>query len=161
MALSYAVRRILVRDSIYTRKLALRGHTMPEALQANLHFVRRASGIMDTMFVVANVSQTMADVGKTANGEAPRALVVTGREENIIGVIIRDQCPPDRHFPSSDKLESIALKDFVTISPDALFAEVLSEMHFQRASVARVVTPASSNGASQHKSLEAGLDLFG
>ena len=175
VALSYAVRRMLVRDSIYTRKLALRGHTMPEALQANLHFVRRASGIMDKTFVVANVSQSMADVGETADGEAPRTLVVTGREENIIGVIIRDQCSLANHFPSSDKLESIARKDFVTISPDAPFAEVLSAMHVKRASVALVVTPASSNGESQHafrvegvitehclvESLEAGLDLFG
>jgi hypothetical protein len=83
--------------------------------------------------------------------------------------------PPDSHLLASDKLESIARKDFVTISPDAPFAEVLSAMHFQRASVALVVTPASSNGASQHavkvegvitehclvESSEAGLDLFG
>ena len=93
---------MLVRDSIYTRKLALRGHTMPEALQANLHFVRHASGIMDKTFVVANVSQTMADVS------------------------------------SSDKLESIARKDFVVISPDAPFSEILSAMHFKRAPVALV-----------------------
>ena len=29
VALSYGVRRMLVRDSIYTRKLMLRGHTCP------------------------------------------------------------------------------------------------------------------------------------
>lgn len=169
VALSCAVRRILVRDSIYTRKLALRGHAMPEAPQANLHFVRRASGIMDKAFVVANVSQTLADVG-----EAPRTPVVTCREENIIGVTILERCLPNR-FLSSDKLKSTARKDFVTIRPDAPFAEILSAMHFEHTSVALVVTPASSNGGSQHAvkvegvitehclvdSLEAGLDLFG
>ena len=175
VALSYAVRRMLVHDSIYTRKLALRGHAMPEALQANLHFVRRASGIMDKTFAVVSVSQTAADVAKTSTGEAPGVLVVTGREENIIGVIIRDQCFPNGHVVSSDKLESIARKDFVTVSLEASFAEILSAMHFKHASVALVVTPASSNGGSQHavkvegvitehclvESLEAGLELFG
>jgi CIC family chloride channel protein len=35
VALSYGVRRMLMRDNIYTRRLALRGHNVPEALQTN------------------------------------------------------------------------------------------------------------------------------
>jgi CIC family chloride channel protein len=175
VALSYAVRRMLVRDSIYTRKLALRGHTMPEALQTNLHFVRRASGIMDKDFAMANGSQTIAEVGNASTGELPRALVVTSREENIIGVITRDQCFPNGHVVSSDKLECIARKDYVMVSSEAPFTEILALMRLQHASVALVAAPKSSNDGSRHtakvegvitehrlvESLEAGLDLFG
>jgi CIC family chloride channel protein len=35
VAASYAVRRSIIRDSIYTRKLTLRGESVPEALRAD------------------------------------------------------------------------------------------------------------------------------
>jgi CIC family chloride channel protein len=35
VAASYAVRRSIIRDSVYTRKLTLRGETVPEALRAD------------------------------------------------------------------------------------------------------------------------------
>jgi CIC family chloride channel protein len=37
VALSYGVRRLLSRQSIYTLKLVRRGHYMPEALRADFH----------------------------------------------------------------------------------------------------------------------------
>lgn len=46
VAISYGVRKSLIHDSIYTRKLALRGETVPETMRADLHFGRPASSIM-------------------------------------------------------------------------------------------------------------------
>jgi chloride channel protein, CIC family len=46
VAISYGVRRILVADSIYTRKLTLRGEYVPEGLRADVQFSRRAAEIM-------------------------------------------------------------------------------------------------------------------
>lgn len=46
VAMSYGVRRILVTDSIYTRKLTLRGDAVPAALRADVHFSRLAKQIM-------------------------------------------------------------------------------------------------------------------
>ena len=46
VAISYAVRRSLIRDSIYTRKLALRGASVPETMRADIHFSRRVEEVM-------------------------------------------------------------------------------------------------------------------
>ena len=46
VAISYAVRRSLISDSIYTRKLTLRGESIPETMRADIPFSRRAADIM-------------------------------------------------------------------------------------------------------------------
>lgn len=46
VAISYAVRRGLIEDSIYTRKLSLREESVPEAMRADVSFSRRAASIM-------------------------------------------------------------------------------------------------------------------
>lgn len=46
VAVSYAVRRSLMRDSIYTRKLTLRGESAPEAMRADVQLDRRTRDIM-------------------------------------------------------------------------------------------------------------------
>ena len=43
VAISYGLRRSVIRDSIYTRKLVLRGDPVPESLRADLQFTRRAA----------------------------------------------------------------------------------------------------------------------
>ena len=46
VAISYGVRRALIKDSIYTRKLTLRGESVPETLRADIVFSRRAADLM-------------------------------------------------------------------------------------------------------------------
>lgn len=46
VAISYGVRRSLITDSIYTRKLTLRGEYVPETMRADVQLSRRAAGIM-------------------------------------------------------------------------------------------------------------------
>lgn len=46
-SLAYGVRRALLRDSIYTMKLARRGHIIPEALQTNLYLMHSARELLD------------------------------------------------------------------------------------------------------------------
>jgi CIC family chloride channel protein len=162
VALSYAVRRMLVRDSIYTRKLALRGHIMPEALQANFHFVRRAAGIADKQFVLAEGSEI---VSKTLSDESPAAVVVTDGHDQILGVVL-----PGHGGNSFSKLGSAAQTDYVIIGPEASLLDVLSAMRVKHASVALVSRSNNSRQASkiqgvitEHRLVEAlgeGTELF-
>lgn len=46
VAVSYGLRRILIKDSIYTRKLTLRGQAVPEFMRADVYFSRRARDLM-------------------------------------------------------------------------------------------------------------------
>ena len=68
VALSYGVRRMCIRDSIYTRKLTLRGHNVPEALETNFNLLRRASGIMDKYFVLARGSESIGQFAQASTG---------------------------------------------------------------------------------------------
>ncbi len=170
VALSYAVRRMLVRDSIYTHKLVLRGHTMPEALQTNLHFVRKAKGIMDQHFAVAKRTETIGQA--EASGQAPAAIVVTDGGENIVGVVVREECRAEPgSLRLSEPLEHLARTDYVVVSPIAPFLDVLSLMRSQHASVALVARANGTVRASQIEgvitkdrlvdSLGDAMDLFG
>ena len=46
VAISYGVRRSLIKDSIYTRKLTLRGESVPETMRADVQLARGAARIM-------------------------------------------------------------------------------------------------------------------
>ena len=46
VAISYAVRRSLIKDSIYTRKLTLRGESVPETMRADIQLSHGAARIM-------------------------------------------------------------------------------------------------------------------
>ena len=46
VAISYAVRRSLITDSIYTRKLTLRGESVPETMRADVQLSGGAARIM-------------------------------------------------------------------------------------------------------------------
>lgn len=155
VALSYAVRRMLVRESVYTRKLALRGHATPQALQANLHFVRPAAQIMEKHFAFAKASEKIA-----AGGES-WPLILTDGENNIAGVVVRDRgcdSPP------------AARSDYVFVKPEDVYLDILEALHSKNATVA-LVAPAGDEHAprkiqgviTEHRlleSLEEGLDLF-
>jgi CIC family chloride channel protein len=51
VAISYGVRKLLSPESIYTEKLARRGHLVPDALRASLIQVKCARDVMDNRFV--------------------------------------------------------------------------------------------------------------
>ena len=56
VTLSYGVGAALVAQSIYTLKLARRGKLVPQALQANFHYVRSARDVMETDVVTVSPS---------------------------------------------------------------------------------------------------------
>ncbi len=113
VAISFGVRRSLIADSIYTRKLTLRGEFVPETMRADVQLSRRAAGIMHPLspeelarVMAANkdgspqeyvtVPQTMSVwdvVAKMRASGAAVALVSCGdgpvSEANVKGVITR------------------------------------------------------------------------
>ena len=40
VAIAYAVRRLMIKDSVYTLKLTRRGHGIPDVFQTNLKVMR-------------------------------------------------------------------------------------------------------------------------
>ena len=62
VAISYGIRKLLSRESIYTQKLVRRGHVIPDSLRASLIQVKRAGDIMDTRFTVLPASLTFEEL---------------------------------------------------------------------------------------------------
>lgn len=150
VALSYAFRRILVKDSIYTRKLTLRGHMMPEALQTNFHSVRRASGIMDTNFMVAPGSETVGHLMRNSPDGIPATVLVTDENDKIQGVVVRDGYDLKvSRLDGAERLATIARSDYVTVVPGSVLPDILGTMHSKRASVALVSSDNGASGARQ------------
>ena len=57
VAIAYEVRKLFSQESIYTFKLVRRGHRMPEALETNAHFFRRARDLMNARIYLVPASQ--------------------------------------------------------------------------------------------------------
>ena len=74
VAVSYGVRRAVIRDSIYTRKLVLRGHPVPEALQTHVYLTSTAQSLMDTRIEKVAASETVEEFRKHPVGD-PSGLV--------------------------------------------------------------------------------------
>jgi chloride channel protein, CIC family len=77
-SMAYAVRKLIMDESIYTMKLRARGHAVPEGLQAAVLNARRVRDLMESGFVV---------VADGAEPPADAAIVVLAEQGMIAGVV--------------------------------------------------------------------------
>ena len=91
VAISYGVRTMLSKESIYTMKLARRGHVIPQGLQANFQQLRRAGDLMETHFMTLSASSPLKEVIRMAyeKKDVPAFLVENSNGE-ILGVVLKD-----------------------------------------------------------------------
>jgi CIC family chloride channel protein len=139
VALSYGVRKHLCNESIYTLKLARRGHYMPEALQTHFHQLKRANDIMDTHFGTVQASSTDEEFVRIALEQESVSIFLMEDEGRVVGVLAKDRalgCMAP--VGKSTTLYELAGKDFVTVSEDSTLFYVLARMRSNRASVALI-----------------------
>ena len=85
VAVSYGLRRVLLSESIYTMKLARRGHPMPWALQANAHLVRHVTEInLDDAIVVPGSTRCIDLVVSREDSEHEVVLTTDGRVSGVL-----------------------------------------------------------------------------
>jgi CIC family chloride channel protein len=172
VALSYGVRKALSRESIYTLKLARRGHRIPEALQASIHQLKRAGDVMDTLLMALPDSTTLGEFAQVASKHsAMSSFLVEDRNKRILGVVSRDVAlTTSNQVSPATTLGDIKSKDFVSVSEGATLSEVLEKMRYSNTSIALVTCGQSVVSMDDVKGLitkqhigEAmtdGLDLF-
>jgi chloride channel protein, CIC family len=138
VAVSYGVRRAIEKESIYTRKLVLRGHPVPEALQNSIYLARAARSLMDTRIETVPAAETVESfLSRPAQeGTAWFLLVEDGRVvgllPNTVGVASKTG--------AGTKLGELARRDFCFVREDALLASVCRSMSRQNASFALVTS---------------------
>jgi CIC family chloride channel protein len=139
VALSYGIRKLLSSESIYTMKLVRRGHYMPEALQTNLHHLKRARDVMETHFGVVPASSMLDEFAQMVSEQTTISWFLVEDLNGIAGVIAKDAAL-GALGPSAKtvRLGEIAHKDYITVAEDTTLFEVIARMRSSRASVALV-----------------------
>ena len=144
VALSYGVRKLLSKESIYTLKLARRGHYMPEALQTNFSDLKQAKDIMEIHFGTVLASSTLAEfAGIACKWPAPSTFLVENAN-HVLGIITRDAAlgALDQR-QQSIKLRDIMNTNYITAGERATLFDIIASMHANDASVALIT---SGNG---------------
>jgi CIC family chloride channel protein len=149
VALSYGVRKSLLQESIYTMKLARRGHSTPELLRANLEYLKKAKEIMDTRVLAASATTTIKEFSlQLRHDDSPRwFLVIDG--ERLIGVVpetIALRAGTEADLAST--LADVIIRNYVKVPEDATLFSVLSRMRKQKAAVALVVSGSEKSAAA-------------
>jgi CIC family chloride channel protein len=124
VAISYAVRRSLIKDSIYTRKLTLRGEPVPEAMRADVQLSGGAAKIMRPVspaalaaFVAAGEEGSREDY-VTVPGDASLWDVIAKMRANNASVALVTS--KDGQLAAADVRGLITRKDILdTLADDA------------------------------------------
>ncbi|HEX4146881.1 MAG TPA: chloride channel protein [Pirellulales bacterium] len=170
VALSYGVRKLLLRESIYTLKLARRGHDVPDALQANFYHLKKTRDVMDTHFIALPGSGTLDDFVRTAIQQPDVSCFLVNGPQGLIGFLTRESAlrPPDADHTLT--LADLADRSFVMVKGGTPLLEVMARMQRARVSVALV---ANDDGKSSESGIQGlvtrqqiasavidGMDLF-
>jgi CIC family chloride channel protein len=130
VALSYAVRKLLSKESIYSAKLVRRGHTLPEALHADFRRMRKARQIMETAVVVMRATTPLEEALSSLEQGITTSLIVFEDDEAALGGFV----PPEALVRASAKagghltLNDISKTAYGTIGQDATLFDVMSKM---------------------------------
>jgi CIC family chloride channel protein len=130
VALSYAVRKLLSKESIYSAKLVRRGHTLPEALHADFRRMRNARQIMETAVVVMRATTPLEEALSSLEQGITTSLIVFEDDEAALGGFV----PPEALVRASAKagghltLNDISKTAYGTIGQDATLFDVMSKM---------------------------------
>jgi chloride channel protein, CIC family len=140
VALSYGIRTRFTQQSIYTMKLAHRGHYIPAALQANLLHVRQARDLMEKAVVTISSADSL-DVLAVRSAEKPDVrwfLVV--EDGHVVGV-----APKDYALSATETVRrgwhsvaDVMRRDFILVREKETMDSVVARMHRQHTAVSVV-----------------------
>jgi CIC family chloride channel protein len=138
VAISYGLRRALWKWSIYTEKLALRNHFVPEALQANIHFMRPASELMDTSFKVVAAAGAARDLFKSRDGQEKVHWYLAADNDRVVSIVSEDRASAIAEESDATAAE-IGRRDFCTFRESAQLADIVRAMHDANCTLGLVV----------------------
>lgn len=154
VALSYGVRRLLSRQSIYTLKLVRRGHYMPEALRADFHQLQRARDVMDTHFATVDVSSTLDDLAHMAADDPKVSWFLVTEGNGVRGFVTKEAAlTPLCQLREAVSLGEIADSQYVNVVEDATLFSVMDSMRLSHVAVSMVSDNSRSFSADHVRGL--------
>jgi CIC family chloride channel protein len=154
VAISYGVRKLLSRESIYTMKLVRRGHTIPESLQANFQQLKRAREIMDTRFTPVAASNTLDDLAHIAAEQPDVSWFLVTDADGVRGFLTKEAVlTPLCRLREAVTLGEIADRQYVTVAEDATLFDVMDSMRLGHVAVAMITQETRSVSPDRVKGL--------
>jgi CIC family chloride channel protein len=140
VALSFGLRSLLSRQSIYTMKLARRGHYIPEALQTNIHYLRRAAEIMEKRINVVDSDDTIDKLSRVALEYRTVPFYLVQDKGRIQGIVTSEAALETLGEKGGEAtLGEITNWNFILAVEDTTLFEVLVRMRKAKSSFALIV----------------------
>lgn len=135
VAISYGVRTLISRDSIYTLKLRRRGHEIPNALQANLAFIRKAADVTESRVSIFPASMHLAEFRNTTARERLEntRFFITEERGEVEGVFtFVDVMKASVSSPDS-RLADLASSDYIVVQESSPISIVMEQLRRRNA----------------------------
>ncbi|MEJ2655994.1 MAG: chloride channel protein [Desulfobacterales bacterium] len=154
VAVSYGVRRVLSRQSIYTLKLVRRGNYMPEAMRANFHQLQRARDVMDHHFAVLASTCNLDDLARIAAEQPDISWFLVEDGDSIRGFVTKEAAlSPLCQLREAVTLGEIADNRYVTVTDETTLFDVMDSMRLKQVAVAMITDNPTSVSAGNVKGL--------
>ncbi|MGH8094337.1 MAG: chloride channel protein [Chthoniobacterales bacterium] len=148
VAIAYGIRKMLSNESIYTLKLARRGHRMPSAMQANIQYMKPASELSHAGVVRLAPAMTLPELAITLPSYPEDACFVVAEGKKIAGVITMTAAYKAVRKPRQiTTVAEIASQEYAVISADTSVFEILTKMRLDGTEVFLMATGANESGA--------------
>ncbi|OFA15249.1 hypothetical protein A4U49_14560 [Acidithiobacillus ferrivorans] len=132
-SLAFGVRRLITRETIYTRKLIRRGHFIPEARHSNLYLMRPAGEFIETPLIRVKGGRTLADISVLLHRgrEIPHILIVEGTQPRAVLTAprVRELL---RHRQTSTPIENLASEDWFSVLLDCQLYDLVARFRDTR-----------------------------
>jgi CIC family chloride channel protein len=137
VAVSYGVRALLCKDSIYAMKLTRRGHPLPTGLRAATYLVNRAQTVMETRIGRLRREASPEEMTTALAAEAGASYFLVTDQHRVIGVLTADAaCHAAAGGPAT--AGDAADRRFATVPGAASMEAVMGAMRAAGATVALV-----------------------
>jgi CIC family chloride channel protein len=128
VAISYAVRNLISKQSIYTLKLQRRGHAIPNALQANLAFIKKAGELVDTRFSVLSSHMDVDHFFSEVTDFHASVFFVVEENKRPVGIITYEDVIKAKGKGLKARLGELAGNDFILVSQDSPLTLVIEKL---------------------------------
>ncbi|MGD9948580.1 MAG: chloride channel protein [Desulfobulbus sp.] len=141
VALSFGLRTLLLKESIYTLKLVRRGHYMPAALQVNLLHIRSSRDVMESEVVGIDGKADLDQLRQLTVRHPEQRWFLVLDQEKAVGIIARDGAWAnlEGRGKASQTVTDHMRHDFIFAAENEKLADLVERMHNPHASVAVVL----------------------
>ena len=149
VAFSYGIRKKLSIQSIYTMKLARRGHYMPSNFTSNFHLIQQARDIMTKDFIVLSSGTNLDDYLDSLVTKQASPIVIVEDTGKVAGVF--GECKALKSLSGrsgSMRMDDVMDGNYLMVYPDTKLFDIVKMFCSQNATVALVVDPMKGDGVS-------------